>query len=104
MALTTEQRDKIISMYGEGAKTADITRETGASRSSIYFVLNAEGVTPSRQGTLSRPANVASDSSLNPADHSRLLDWALMRVTELEGEVGRLRERLRLVRRAIEEE
>lgn len=101
MALSAEQREKIVEMYRAGKKTAEITKATGAARSSIYFVLTEEGVTPTRQRS-PKPATVLpSGREITPSEHTRLLDWALTRVTELENENGSLRERIRTGRAAL---
>ncbi len=95
-------RQEIVKMYEAGARTAEITAATGAARLTIYFVLKEENVVPSRRRH-SRSSNVRSETGLTGSDHSRLLDWTLTRVTELEHENGALRERLRMGRIALEE-
>lgn len=92
MALDNDQRKKVIEMYRAGKKTADITAATGVPRSTIYFVLREAEITPRRQrGHRRGPIG----TELTPAEHTKLLDWALARVTDLERENGQLRERLR---------
>ena len=96
MSLATGDRERIIEMYRAGKKTADITKETGASRSTIYFVLREEGVVPHRRSG-PRTGTVPRSSGLAPQDHQQMLDWALERVIQLEAETATLRERLRVI-------
>jgi hypothetical protein len=42
--VTADERQQIIDLYGAGAKVVEICRATGRSRSSIYGVLNSEGI------------------------------------------------------------
>lgn len=46
--ISDEDRDKIVSMYKAGSRIADITRETGRPRPTIYWVLQQKGVHPGR--------------------------------------------------------
>lgn len=92
VGLSADQRAQIVNMYRSGAKTAEISAETGAQRSTIYFVLSEEGVTPNRK---------AAPHVTGMTDHGSLLDWALTRVVELEKECARLTERLEQARRAL---
>lgn len=42
-------RDRVIRMYLDGAKTAEITRETSVPRATIYWILQRAGIDPNRQ-------------------------------------------------------
>lgn len=100
MALDPRNRKKIIRMYQEGARVAEITEATGASRGTIYFVLHDEGLTPNRQGVVAERATLL-DEGEPPQTDSALLNWALRRVTALERDNGALRERMRLAREGL---
>ena len=47
--LHTEQtRARVIEMYQAGHKLADITRETGVPRATVYWILDREGIKTNR--------------------------------------------------------
>jgi hypothetical protein len=97
MALDETTRTQIIDMYKAGKKTAEITKATGAPRSSIYFVMNEEGVTPTRKSGPRSRGTVPRGFDLDPVEHQRLLDWALERVIEQEHVIAELQVRLRTI-------
>jgi transposase len=96
-------RDAVVRMYREGAKTSAITAETGASRSSIYEILQEAGIAPARRGART-PSPIDQDLRApmpvpsNVSDVDGVLAWALQRVAELEREVGRLTAMLQMER------
>ena len=77
--INDETRALIAKMYEAGERVSEITRETGLSRPTIYWVLRTKGVRPQR--------NVREDE-LSASDLAEML-------RQSEREVGRLQERLR---------
>src|SRR5690349_7067755 len=100
--LAEGQRRQIVELYRQSKKTAEITAQTGAARSTIYFVLKEEGVVPSRRSGRRHDVSIPRGTELPPSEHTRLLDWALTCVAELERENERLRTKLESARRALE--
>ena len=92
VAIDPSMKERAIQLYREGSKTDEITRMTGVSRSTLYYLLQAEGETPDRL-----PRRRASDGP-PPHDDPELLAWALDRIGALEAEVAVLKERLRIAR------
>jgi transposase-like protein len=45
---TEETRGQVISLYTEGHKLAEITRQTGVPRATIYWILKREGIRTDR--------------------------------------------------------
>jgi transposase-like protein len=43
-----ETRQQVINLYQEGHRLADITRETGVPRATIYWILKREGIRTDR--------------------------------------------------------
>ena len=43
-----ETRQQVIALYQEGHRLADITRETGVPRATIYWILKREGIRTDR--------------------------------------------------------
>lgn len=74
-----QTKDQVVAMYLAGTKTADITKQTGVPRPTIYWILNERGVRPSRTKRHSEEVNV---------------DQVLERLAATEREVGRLNEAL----------
>jgi hypothetical protein len=86
MALDDKTKQQIIDLYRQGKRTADITEATGAPRSTIYYLLQQEGITPRRRGgprTTERPPL--------DADDAQKLEWAIARITELDQEIDRMK-------------
>lgn len=79
--LTAEEKATIVEMYSRGEKLIDITRATGATRSTIYWVLSKAGIEPER---IAKPAMA---EGMNSSDLLDALRAALV-------ENGRLREAL----------
>lgn len=99
MALDPKTRERVIKLYREGKKTAAITEATGVPRSTIYYLLDQEGITPRRIGgprTTEKPPLDASDKEM--------LEWAVARITELDKEVGSLRDTLSRAGNALRDE
>lgn len=69
-------RDKVVEMYQAGAKTEEITAETGVIRPTQYFILQQRGIMPRR--TRRTPPGVT-------------VDQLLERLSAAEREIGRLR-------------
>ena len=55
-------KDLVVDLYKAGVKTAEITKETGVPRPTIYWILNERGVRPSR--TKRQPEGVTVDQVL----------------------------------------
>jgi orotate phosphoribosyltransferase-like protein len=72
-------KDRVVELYKAGAKTADITEETGVPRPTIYWILNERGVRPSRTKRQAEGVDVAQ---------------VLEQLAAAEREIGRLTEAL----------
>lgn len=93
-----EVKHQIIDMYRAGKKTREITEVTGVVRSSIYYILDTEGVTKNRKrDPRSRPE--IEPIKVSDADYMTFLDRLLAKVIEQQEEIGRLKEQLRQAER-----
>lgn len=79
MPISDEMKDKVVALYKQGAKTQEITDQTGVPRPTIYWVLEQRGVKPSRNRPAAPEVNV---------------DQVLERLSAAEREIGRLQEML----------
>lgn len=79
---------RIVELYLQKKDHHEIRAITGASRSTIYNVLDKAGVRPDRKGGLR--------TRLEPEDATIL--WLQKRNAELERQLAILQERLRIVR------
>ncbi len=77
---------KIVKMYQDGERVADIVAETGVSRPTIYWILRTEGVKPRRH---------VRDDVVTAAELAEML-------RETEREIGRLQSELEHCRRKAE--
>lgn len=48
---TEEKRARVVEMYQQGHRLAEITRETGVPRATVYWILDREGVKTNRNRT-----------------------------------------------------
>lgn len=79
-----ETKRRIIELYAKGDMTvAAISRETGRAPSTIYWILQQNGVTKSRKR-----------AALAEGEEVVTLDWAMRRIAQLERENGTLAYRL----------
>lgn len=95
MALDPKTREQIIKLHRDGKKVRDIEDRTGVARSSIYYVLDQEGIKPGRskgggpQVAPSLPKDLEVQVS-DPKVGSSLVDALLLRVLEAERAIGYL--------------
>lgn len=75
-----ETRQEVISLYQQGHRLADITRETSVPRATIYWILKREGIRTDRVAR-------TSDEALSMSD-------VLEALRRSEQEVGRLSQEL----------
>lgn len=71
-----ETRQHVIALYQSGHKLADITRETGVPRATIYWILKREGI--------------RTDRVARSADEALSMSEVLEALRRSEQEVGRL--------------
>ena len=48
---SNEAKDEVLNLYRQGRKLTQITQATGIPRSTIYYILNREGIRPNRNST-----------------------------------------------------
>lgn len=77
-----DTRTKVVEMYLAGQKTAAITEETGVPRSTIYWILQQQGVQPQRLG---KRAPAASEQA------RETLEWCMTRILDQERQIATLR-------------
>lgn len=58
---TSELHERVIELYKEGKKLAEITRETRVPRATIYWILNKEGIRPDRTSVKAGDAVTVGD-------------------------------------------
>lgn len=81
---------RVVQLYQQGKKTAEITEATGVGRSSIYFLLQQAGVRPSRQ----RGGGAVQEEPIQAKtlDGDDLTRWLVEYTGDLESENETLRE------------
>lgn len=84
---------KVIDLYEAGTKLADITKDTGVPRSSIYWILQREGIDPNRQGT--RRAAEGGEALVES------MRWMMERIENLAADKAQLEQELAECRAAL---
>jgi uncharacterized protein YerC len=81
---TEEARARVIEMYQTGHKLAEITRETGVPRATIYWILRREGISTNRVAR-------TTDEALGMSEVLDALRRAEQEIGRLNGELARER-------------